>query len=96
MSPEQIQYDGTLDERSDLFSIGILAYRMFTGKTPFADDAGEFLNATLEPTPPRQKNPSIPEPMEEIIMKLLQKNPDNRYQTAQDLLVDLHTVSITQ
>ncbi len=91
MSPEQARGD-ELDARTDFFAVGIVLYEMSTGKMPFQ---GKTLGAVMAvilhdvPEPPSQLNPEIPEALQHIIWKALEKDPDHRYQTASDMRADL-------
>jgi hypothetical protein len=84
MSPEQARGE-RVDERSDLFSFGCVLYRLATGKLPFQ---GANALATLraieqrDPKPPRELNPDVPQPFAELVMWLLEKDPDRRPQSA--------------
>jgi eukaryotic-like serine/threonine-protein kinase len=91
MCPEQIKGQ-TPDARADLWSAGIVLYEMSTGKHPFGDATGSRLRgAILEQTsrPPREVNPKISEGLERIILRALQKDPKERYQSAGDMRIDL-------
>jgi len=84
MSPEQIR-GKTLDARSDLYALGIVAFEMLTGKLPFQGrNAQEMMIARLrsQPVPIRQYRPDVPEPVERALTKALQTNPADRYMTA--------------
>jgi tetratricopeptide (TPR) repeat protein len=91
MAPEQIK--GTLpDARADVWSAGAVLYEMSTGKRPFGDLVGPPLIAAIleqAPVPPREANPKISEGLERVILRALQKDPKERYQSAGDLRIDL-------
>jgi serine/threonine-protein kinase len=83
MAPEQVRGEET-DGRSDLYALGMMLYEVLTGKLPFdTDNEFELMKSQTEmtPTPPREINPAIPEDVEAAIMKAIQKNPDDRFQT---------------
>src|SRR5215213_2255145 len=90
-SPEQAQ-GLAVDPRSDLYSLGIVLYEMVCGRPPFAGEspvAIAYQHVQAAVVPPRQVNPDVPESLEAITMKLLAKNPANRYATAEELRADL-------
>ena len=94
MSPEQARGE-KVDIRSDVFSFGILLYKMMTGELPFdgptqVSTLAKILEA--QPEPPSVKNQNIPPELERIIDKCLQKDSGDRYQGASDLAVDLRQV----
>ncbi|MGC1687468.1 MAG: protein kinase [Candidatus Acidiferrales bacterium] len=91
MSPEQAQ-DKDIDPRSDIFSFGIVLYEMATGKRAFPGESavtiiGEILHKN--PKPIRDLNPEVPEELQRIVVKTLEKDREDRYQTAHELMVDL-------
>jgi eukaryotic-like serine/threonine-protein kinase len=94
MSPEQVQ-GGTIDRRSDLYSFGVMLYELLTGRKPFqADTSYTILNAHMHqpPTPPLEVNPAIPPQLSGIVLHALAKNPDDRFQTAEDFRSALREV----
>jgi serine/threonine-protein kinase len=97
MAPEQ-GLQGHCDRRSDLYSLGIVFYEMLTGYTPFdADTPLAILMKHLnDPLPlPHLIDPDLPEALERIALKLLAKNPDDRYQTAEEVISVIESFSIS-
>lgn len=91
MSPEQVRGE-PVDGRTDIFSMGIVLYEMATGTIPFQGaTSGLIYDAILNlgPRPPRFHTPSLSEELERIILKSLEKNRENRYQSAKEVMVDL-------
>jgi len=91
-SPEQAQ-GLQVDPRSDLYSLGVVLYEMVTGRPPFNGDtplAIAYKHVQDQPAPPSTVVPEVPRGLEAIIMKLLQKRPDDRYPTAEALRADLN------
>jgi signal transduction histidine kinase len=93
LAPEQTGRTGrSVDQRADLYALGATMYELATGGPPFA--TGDPLQLTHDhlarvPVPAAQMNPSIPKALSAIVMHLLEKEPDNRYQSAEGLIYDL-------
>ena len=82
MSPEQCRGTKTVDHRSDVYSLGIIFYEMLVGQTPFMSDGfGELVNMHLNvpPPSPRASRPEISQQLDAIVLKMLAKNPEDRY-----------------
>jgi serine/threonine protein kinase len=95
LSPEQIEGQKQ-DGRSDLFSLGIVLYEMITGVRPFAGNSlGEVCTQilTANPIPPSQLDPTLPRAFDRILARCLAKNPDNRYQSGNDLARALYLLA---
>ena len=91
ISPEQARGDET-DEKSDIYSVGVMLYEMLTGQKPFdTDNPISIAVMQMQATPerPRSVNPDIPAGLEEIILRAMEKDPENRYQTAADMIRDI-------
>ncbi|MGE5110697.1 MAG: protein kinase domain-containing protein, partial [Acidobacteriaceae bacterium] len=91
MAPEQL-VGGTVEARSDLFSFGVVLYEMATGQRPFVEaDPSRLIAAILHksPVPASGLNPNVSAATDRVISKCLEKNPANRYQSAQELAADL-------
>jgi serine/threonine protein kinase len=98
MSPEQCLGEGRIDERSDIYSLGVIVYEMVCGRPPFVTEAvGAVINMHINrpPDPPRQVNPAISAPLEATILRSLAKNPDDRYPKMLDFLYELRAASAT-
>jgi serine/threonine protein kinase len=97
MSPEQAK-GASVDARSDLFSIGVVLYECITRRLPFSGaNAMEICSQVIHvnPPPPSQLNPNVPAGLDALIAKALAKEPNARYQSATELLDNLHSVRAT-
>lgn len=96
MSPEQTgRMNRAIDSRSDLYSLGIIFYELVTGRLPFeASDPIEYIHCHIarKPVPPSQVDKTIPEVLSKLIMKLLEKNAENRYQSGFGIKHDLEII----
>src|SRR5918912_770925 len=91
LSPEQAK-GAPVDQTSDLYSVGVVLYELLTGVVPFAGDtpveiAMKHLSST--PEPPSAKRSDIPRDLDLIVMRALAKDPDDRYQSAEEMVADL-------
>ena len=85
------------DARSDLYSVGVMLFETFTGTLPFKSESDDLVaviygHVNEAPPPPRSVNRAVPAQIERIILKLLEKDPERRYQTAQDAAADLRAL----
>jgi nucleotide-binding universal stress UspA family protein len=90
MAPEQVLEDRA-DPRSDLFALGVMLYFFVTGERPFGMPKGGQIRRRLwrDPVPPRARNPECPPWLQEIILRCLEVDPNDRYATAAQLALDL-------
>lgn len=96
MSPEQATGERSIDSRSDIYSLGILAYQAFTGELPFRGDTPRALlmhHVATEPANPRIRRPDLPEFVADAILKCLQKDPADRWASMKELAHALSPLS---
>lgn len=102
-SPEQFKNFSKLDNRTDIFSLGVVLYQLVTERLPFMGASpGEVMNniITTQPVPPKRIKPELPVRLDRIILKALSKRPENRFQTAnefkdaiEDVLMEIETTT---
>jgi serine/threonine-protein kinase len=95
LSPEQAR-GAPVDDRSDLYSVGVLLYELLTGVAPYNGDtpveiAMKHLSAV--PEPPSVKRPEVPPELDSVVLRALAKNPEDRYQSAEEMDADLSAIS---
>jgi serine/threonine-protein kinase len=95
LSPEQAR-GVAVDQRSDLYSVGVVLYEMLTGKTPFTGDTPVEIamkHLSDPPRPPSVERSDIPPDLDMVVLRALAKNPDDRYQTAEEMDAELERVA---
>jgi serine/threonine-protein kinase len=95
LSPEQAR-GGEVDPRSDLYSLGIVLYELLTGKTPFDGETPVEIamkHLSTAPKPPSKLRSDIPPELDMVVLRALAKNPDDRYQSADEMEADLERVA---
>ncbi len=95
LSPEQAR-GAPVDQRSDLYSLGIVLYEMLTGSVPFSGDAAVEIamkHLSAIPDPPSKLRPEVPKELDAVVMRALAKDPDQRYSSAEEMDADLARVA---
>ncbi|HEX9582612.1 MAG TPA: serine/threonine-protein kinase [Gemmatimonadales bacterium] len=96
MSPEQASAEAHIDQRSDIYALGILGYELLVGSPPFTGKTAQaVLSSHMLETPPDivEKRPAVPPPLADLLMRCLEKNPADRWQTAEEILHQLEVVA---
>jgi len=95
ISPEQARGDSDIDIRSDIYSLGVTFYFCITGEIPFKGETALVVmskHINEQPIPPKQKNPQISNTVNTIILKMMSKKREGRYQSPTELISDLEKV----
>jgi eukaryotic-like serine/threonine-protein kinase len=95
LSPEQAR-GGVIDHRSDLYSVGVVLYELLTGTVPFVGDTPVEIamkHLSSVPDPPSARRPELPVALDQIVLRALAKDPDERYQTAEEMDAELARVA---
>jgi eukaryotic-like serine/threonine-protein kinase len=96
MSPEQCRGVGTIDLRTDIYSLGCMLFEMLCGRPPFTSEGfGELIQSHLSVTPPRLRSidPALPEALDALVARMLAKSPDDRPQTMRALVGELEALA---
>jgi len=94
MSPEQVE-GKEADQRADIYSLGIILYEMVTGRVPFEGDTPfsiAYKHKHEAPVEPRKFNPQLPDDLNRVILRCMEKDREKRYQTAEELRADLEKI----
>ena len=97
MAPEQLAGDPAADHRMDIYAVGLLAYELLTGEAPFNEASPQATLAaqmTRDPVSVSRKRPDVPPALAALVMKCLAKMPEQRPQTAQELVAELDAMAI--
>lgn len=95
MAPEQLQTKGKVGPGMDVYALGVILYEMLAGRRPFSGSFEELAGQVLfaDPQPPRELRKEVPPALEQVVLKMLAKEPDERYQTMDEVIAALDTAS---
>jgi len=96
MAPEQAVAEGAVDARADLYALGVVAYEMLTGSAPFNERTPQAMmaaHAVRQPEPVIARRPAVPAPLGALVMRMLEKHPADRPQTADQVLHQLDSIA---
>jgi eukaryotic-like serine/threonine-protein kinase len=95
LSPEQAR-GGAIDQRSDLYSVGVVLYELLTGTVPFTGDTPVEIamkHLSSVPEPPSARRPEVPRPLDQVVLRALAKDPEERYASAEEMDAELARVA---
>ena len=94
MSPEQVRGKKDVDKRADIYALGITFYKMLTGNPPFTGDAEDVMRQHIfeMPQPPIELNPSVTVELNDLVLKMLAKNPADRFQSLEEVIASLDEI----
>jgi serine/threonine-protein kinase len=100
MAPEQLTRK-KVDIRTDIYSIGVSSYELFTGQSPYVgrtqeEVIREIVDRRVKPTPPSKIKPNLHHYIDRVILKAIEKNPQDRYQSMLEIMLDLKRVARSQ
>ncbi|MEO5590343.1 MAG: protein kinase, partial [Gemmatimonadaceae bacterium] len=98
MSPEQVSADPDIDHRTDIYSVGVMAYEMLAGRAPFTGERPQQVlvaHLSRQPDPLSLHRPGIPPALEQFVMRCLAKLPEDRWQTADEMLLQLEPLTVS-
>ena len=85
MSPEQVE-GSSIDHRTDIYSLGVSLFEMITGRVPFPGENPGYHHVHTPPPDPKVMCPEVPEWMQQVILKCMEKKPEKRFQSIDDIL----------